>query len=70
MNQVRMMNIVTAELVAALGSTSQTCAGCGHIHSPEGCTGPPTPSDVWAGVMPAACDCHVATIRAALTDPS
>lgn len=34
-----------------------TC--CGHIHTPHGCTGEPTPSDRWAGVTPAACDCDV-----------
>lgn len=33
------------------------CLGCGHIHTPDGCSGPPTPSDRWAGVSPAICDC-------------
>lgn len=33
------------------------CPECGHQHTPEGCTGDPTPSDRWAGVTPAACDC-------------
>lgn len=33
------------------------CTECGHIHTAVGCTGDPTPSDLWAGVMPAACDC-------------
>lgn len=34
-----------------------TCADCGHIHTSHGCTGEPTPSDLWAGVSPAVCDC-------------
>lgn len=34
-----------------------TCNGCGHIHTPSGCAGDPTPSDVWAGVSVSACDC-------------
>lgn len=28
-----------------------------HIHTPEGCTGPPSPSDLWAGVSVEGCDC-------------
>jgi hypothetical protein len=35
----------------------QTCPDCDHIHTPEGCTGPQSPSDRWAGVSPSACDC-------------
>jgi hypothetical protein len=34
-----------------------SCEDCGHIHTPDGCTGPPTPSDQWAGVSPSSCDC-------------
>lgn len=34
------------------------CLGCGHIHTPNGCSGPQTPSDRWAGVSPATCDCN------------
>lgn len=34
-----------------------TCRDCGHRHTPDGCAGEPTPSDRWAGVAPAACDC-------------
>lgn len=36
-----------------------TCIDCGHIHTPDGCTGEPTPSDLWAGVSPVACDCDL-----------
>lgn len=44
-----------------------TCPDCGHIHTPDGCTGAPTPSDLWAGVTPSACDCD-APVDATLTD--
>lgn len=37
--------------------TSWHCRECGHCRTPEGCVGDPTPSDLWAGVTPAACDC-------------
>ena len=37
--------------------TSWHCLDCGHCHTPTGCIGDPTPSDLWAGVAPAACDC-------------
>ena len=33
------------------------CADCGHVHTPDGCAGDPTQSDLWAGVLPAGCDC-------------
>lgn len=33
------------------------CSDCGHIHTPTGCMGSPTPSDLWAGVNPSDCDC-------------
>lgn len=33
------------------------CADCGHIHTPHGCTGEPTASDLWAGVSVGTCDC-------------
>lgn len=33
------------------------CSDCGHIHTPTGCLGSPTPSDLWAGVNPSDCDC-------------
>lgn len=36
------------------------CDDCGHIHAAYGCVGDPTPSDLWAGVSPAACDCDSA----------
>lgn len=39
------------------GCMEPTCPDCGHCHTPDGCTGPPTPSDRWAGVSPSACDC-------------
>lgn len=35
----------------------EPCADCHHTHTPEGCAGPPSPSDLWAGVSPAGCDC-------------
>ena len=49
-----------------------SCASCGHIHAASGCTGPPTPSDLWAGVPVSSCDCdETPAPRAALTtDPS
>lgn len=34
------------------------CPECGHLHTPRGCSGPPTPSDRWAGVTVASCDCE------------
>ena len=37
---------------------AETCGDCGHVHTPDGCIGEPTPSDRWAGVSPSACDCH------------
>lgn len=46
------MNEHTAEN-DALG----TCPECCHTVTRNGCTGDPTPSDLWAGVSPAACDC-------------
>lgn len=39
------------------GHTQATCRDCGHRHTPGGCSGPATPSDRWAGVSPAVCDC-------------
>lgn len=34
------------------------CPDCGHDpHEFVGCTGDPTPSDLWAGVSVSACDC-------------
>ena len=30
---------------------------CQHMHTPDGCTGPPSPSDIWAGVSVSTCDC-------------
>jgi hypothetical protein len=33
------------------------CPNCHHTHTAQGCTGPPSPSDLWAGVTPAVCDC-------------
>lgn len=41
--------------------TADPCEDCGHIHTPSGCTGPPTPSDLWAGVSVAGCDCDFDT---------
>ena len=40
--------------------SAEVCRDCGHVHSPEGCGGPPTPSDLWAGVSVAGCDCDEA----------
>lgn len=37
--------------------TGPTCGDCGHVHTATGCAGPPTLSDRWADVSPAACDC-------------
>lgn len=34
-----------------------TCMDCGHVHTPGGCAGDPTPSDLWAGVFVSSCDC-------------
>lgn len=36
----------------------ETCGDCGHTHVEAGCSGPPTPSDLWAGVSPSTCDCN------------
>ena len=36
---------------------SAWCEECHHIHTPDGCTGPATPSDIWAGVSVESCDC-------------
>lgn len=41
---------------AVSGPNEREC--CGHIHTEDGCTGEPTPSDLWAGVTPSACDCE------------
>lgn len=38
-------------------STPTTCTDCGHVHTATGCAGPPTPSDLWAGVSVSTCDC-------------
>lgn len=46
----------------------EACSECGHHHTPEGCTGDPTPSDRWAGVPVSACDCDPAPTPAAPTD--
>ena len=45
------------------GDTPPTkCPDCGHDpHEFIGCTGNPTPSDLWAGVPVAACDCSGVT---------
>jgi hypothetical protein len=40
-----------------LRGDERTCPECGHQWSPDGCTGDPTPSDLWAGISPSACDC-------------
>lgn len=45
------------DLIAKHTPKPNKCAECGHAHTPMGCTGDPTPSDLWAGVTPAACDC-------------
>ncbi|MDB5716482.1 MAG: hypothetical protein JWO15_3879 [Sphingomonadales bacterium] len=37
--------------------TSWHCPECGHCHTPNGCVGDPTPSDLWAGVSVSICDC-------------
>jgi hypothetical protein len=33
------------------------CPDCHHQHTPTGCVGDPSPSDLWAGVDVAVCDC-------------
>ena len=35
----------------------EKCPECYHTHTPDGCTGDPSPSDIWAGVTPEKCDC-------------
>lgn len=47
------------DLIAKHTPKPNKCAECGHAHTPMGCTGDPTPSDLWAGVAPAACDCEL-----------
>lgn len=42
-------------------SANKPCDDCGHTHTPTGCVGGPTPSDRWAGVTPAVCDCDTPT---------
>ena len=54
----RLRQAMRKELADTAGHDS--CAECGHVHSPDGCTGPPTPSDLWAGVSVAGCDCDQA----------
>lgn len=46
------------------------CPDCGHLHTPDGCTGDPTPSDLWAGVTPAVCDCDTRVLPPAKGDTS
>lgn len=41
------------------------CLDCGHLHTPDGCTGDPTPSDLWAGVSVSGCDCDFDFVRGA-----
>ena len=36
---------------------TEPCGDCHHQHGPDGCYGDPSPSDLWAGVTPAVCDC-------------
>lgn len=56
-------DVLVRELRAALAPDAapspgvEGCSECGHRHTPEGCTGDPTPSDRWAGVPVSACDC-------------
>lgn len=53
------------EFAKACGEVSPTaehidavrCPECQHMHTPDGCTGPPSPSDIWAGVSVSTCDC-------------
>jgi hypothetical protein len=33
------------------------CPECHHQHTPAGCVGKPSPSDLWAGVSVSSCDC-------------
>ena len=33
------------------------CGECYHTHTPDGCIGDPSPSDIWAGVSVSSCDC-------------
>lgn len=52
--------------------TPHVCGECAHIHTLAGCTGPRTPSDIWAGVTVDSCDCDgepgfVAGVQAALS---
>ena len=39
------------------GEGREPCGDCHHQHGPHGCYGQPSPSDLWAGVTPAVCDC-------------
>jgi hypothetical protein len=38
-------------------TVTEVCAECHHQHTPDGCVGKPSPSDIWAGVSVSACDC-------------
>ena len=38
-------------------SATDLCPECHHQHTPEGCKGDPSPSDIWAGVSVSTCDC-------------
>lgn len=39
------------------------CPECEHVHTADGCTGPSSDSDLWAGVTPSACDCDCEGVR-------
>jgi hypothetical protein len=53
----RAEQVVREAIERHVAEAHPSCAECGHIHTLDGCTGPPTPSDQWAGVSPSACDC-------------
>lgn len=48
---------LTAYMMLGASIPSSECEDCGHRHTPNGCEGSPTASDLWAGVSPGACDC-------------
>lgn len=61
-----------SETTQATDVGPRICDDCGHQHSDRGfgCVGAPTPSDLWAGVSPSACDCQPYRPRVSLTPGS
>lgn len=61
---------MTADRTPGHGGNAGLCGDCEHRHTANGCDGPPSPSDLWAGVSPSACDCDAETPRAIPTRES